>query len=236
MMTDHVQSWDFTSRARRDRRSLVPLGALVGVALIATAVLGLFGQHYGHKGYVEETRRVDGLVAALDTARRAQVHFKVQVQEWKNVLLRGGAPDDFARYLARFHEEEAAVDALLSALAEAPPPGIDAAVPRRLLADHAEMGRAYRAAVAQRPFDPAAIDARVRGVDRAFNESVDALAESIRQAVEDVRAASAAANRARFETLRRASLWGLAVCVGLVGLFLAAVMRADRHQHDTPGA
>jgi hypothetical protein len=67
-------------------------------------------------------------------------------------------------------------------------------------------------------------------MDRAFNESLDALADSLRSGMTTVRAASAAANRARFEALRTASLWGLAVCVGLVGLFLMAVMRADRQR------
>jgi methyl-accepting chemotaxis protein/methyl-accepting chemotaxis protein-1 (serine sensor receptor) len=223
-MSNTVQQWDFSSRARRDGRSLVPLAALVGVALVATAVLGLFGQHYGHKGYVEEARQVDALITALDDARQAQVHFKVQVQEWKNILLRGHDPAAFARYRARFEAEEAAVAALLRGLAADPPPS-------QLLTEHRAMGEAYRAALADvTPFDATAVDARVRGMDRAFNESLDALADSLRAGMTTVRAASAAANRARFEALRTASLWGLAVCVGLVGLFLMAVMRADRQR------
>lgn len=226
-MSNTLQQWTFTSRARRDRRSLVPLAALVGVALVATAVLGLFGQHYGHKGYVEEAREVDRLVAALDGARQAQVHFKVQVQEWKNILLRGHQAEDFALYRSHFETEEAAVRTLLG--------GLDGDEPRRLLAAHRDLGMAYRAALTDSPasgprFDPIAIDSRVRGLDRAFNTDIDALADSIRATVDAVRAASAEANRQRFETLRTASLWGLALCVGLVILFLLAVMRADRER------
>src|SRR5947207_2098700 len=35
---------------------------------------------------------------AVDTSRRAQVEFKTHVQEWKNLLVRGGDPKDYEQY------------------------------------------------------------------------------------------------------------------------------------------
>ena len=36
---------------------------------------------------------------AVDLARSAQVDFKTQVQEWKNILLRGHDPEAFQKHL-----------------------------------------------------------------------------------------------------------------------------------------
>lgn len=48
-------------------------------------------------------------VSDMDQARIIQVNFKKQVQEWKDILLRGHNPDDLAKYTKQFHEKEAAV-------------------------------------------------------------------------------------------------------------------------------
>jgi len=45
----------------------------------------------------------------MDQARVIQVNFKKEVQEWKDVLLRGHTPADLAKYTGQFHAKEAAV-------------------------------------------------------------------------------------------------------------------------------
>ncbi len=52
-----------------------------------------------------------------DQARVIQVNFKKEVQEWKDILLRGHSPEDLAKYTRQFHEREAAVLNGASALA-----------------------------------------------------------------------------------------------------------------------
>lgn len=94
---------------RPNARTLVPLAGLLGVVIVTTALIGLFGLHYAHKGYKADMHRVEAMMIRLDEARGAQVHFKKQVQEWKNLLLRGGDPAEYRRYFDAFVAEEAEV-------------------------------------------------------------------------------------------------------------------------------
>ena len=56
------------------------------------------------------------LADSINLARSAQLNFKEQVQEWKDILLRGNDPGAFQKYSDQFTQREAAVDQDLRSL------------------------------------------------------------------------------------------------------------------------
>jgi methyl-accepting chemotaxis protein len=166
------------------------LTALVVVAALATLAVGLTGL-LAVRAALDQVHRAategEAVTRANDAARSAQVHFKKQVQEWKNVLLRGFDPAMFARYLEGFGEEEAAVRADLQRLRrmEMADAGLQMGIDS-LLAVHGVLGERYREALAQYDGDdPRAhrrVDAAVRGIDRAPTDAMDSLVVRIQRA------------------------------------------------------
>src|SRR5437660_335315 len=85
---------------------------LVAVLLLATLAVG----GYGIATLATEQQRASENMAhmadiqdAAVAARAAEVAFKVQVQEWKNILLRGHDQADHDKYLASFREHAKSV-------------------------------------------------------------------------------------------------------------------------------
>jgi len=117
------------------------------------------------------------------TALKAQVSFKKQVQEWKDVLLRGNHPAMYEKYLEQFYLEEeqtrALVTELIAALAHYPR---SQAIAEDFLAAHDRLGLDYRRALAL--FDPdlpaphRRVDAEVRGIDRKPTDLLDKVVDS----------------------------------------------------------
>jgi len=112
-----------------------------------------------------------------DQVRIMQVGFKKQVQEWKNILLRGSDPTDLATYRASFARESDAVRATGAALKRT----VSDAEARELLDQfldaHRALGRKYDEALEPflvgRGLDPRAADTVVRGQDRAPTDLLD---------------------------------------------------------------
>lgn len=211
------------------RRSLVPLAGLLALALVTNGVIGLFGVWSVHRQHERALTESEALATDLDRARAAQVALKTQVQEWKNILLRGSDPADMARYRAAFEAEGAAVQQNLAALAAAPGALGDHAL---LLAEHAELMRRYAGAletlVPDDPLSARRVDAAVRGIDRRMLEETDDLIAHMRERAATIQRETRAAVRARYETLRQGFVWGLAACIGLVALFLWFAVRSER--------
>ena len=109
-------------------------------------------------------------VRQQDAARVMQVNFKKQVQEWKDILLRGYNPDDLAKYSGQFRADGDKVTNLGSAL-EASVTDPDA---RRTIRDfleaHAAMNKKYetalRAFTAGKGENSREADQLVKGQDR----------------------------------------------------------------------
>jgi methyl-accepting chemotaxis protein/methyl-accepting chemotaxis protein-1 (serine sensor receptor) len=112
-----------------------------------------------------------------DAARVVQVTFKKQVQEWKDVLLRGSDPDSLTKYTDAFHDKEKTVRA---AAADLQTTVTDPEV-KALLSDfvqaHVAMGNTYGKALSAftvaKGVNPHEVDGMVKGQDRAPTDLID---------------------------------------------------------------
>ncbi|MBD8480497.1 methyl-accepting chemotaxis protein [Pseudomonas coleopterorum] len=165
------------------------------------------------------THLVAGPLRATELVDRANVQFKTQVQEWKNVLLRGKDPKAADKYWAQFEEQERAVAATLQALSELP--GVPASVSQnaqRLRDEHATLGKAYRQgreAFLASGADAASGDRAVAGVDRATSEQMNALVTELRGLADEQ-------SRLINEQGHQAIVWGIGIML-LSGLLITAL-------------
>jgi len=130
----------------------------------------------------ELVQTLNQLTQADDKAREAQIEFKTQVQEWKNILVRGHDPVRMAKYQKQFDASEKNVDTCLNELKdmfkqlEIPVGAVDTT-----LQEHQSLGSKYRAALATwKEGDPLAyrnVDTQLTGIDRPMNEAIGKLAE-----------------------------------------------------------
>ncbi|RLJ39457.1 methyl-accepting chemotaxis protein [Acidovorax sp. 106] len=142
--------------------------------------------------------------------------FKVQVQEWKNVLLRGKDAAQRDRYWAAFQKQEKAVAQAASQLQSDLPSGPALDKVRAFSQAHERMGAAYRKgyeAFQAADNDAQAGDKAVQGMDREPSQLLDQAGDLIAQASADVaKSAGQRANQANTISL----LVMLVVCAASV--------------------
>jgi methyl-accepting chemotaxis protein len=112
--------------------------------------------------------------------------FKTQIQEWKNILIRGNDQKRFDTYLVGFEKsEKEAQTRIAETLDLMKQLGLQAGMAEELIAFHKELGEKYRTALKQFvPSDAESgkkVDALVVGVDRAASKAMSDLAASIDQ-------------------------------------------------------
>lgn len=123
------------------------------------------------------------LLNEVNTARKAQVTFKIQVQEWKNILLRGHDAAQFAKYRAAFQEEHEKVSRLLAELKSLnDSPAITASI-NELTASLDQLQTKYLTALDafdSRDAESATrVDSAVKGMDREPTRLMDTLVDSV---------------------------------------------------------
>jgi len=197
--------------------------ALLSGSLLAVLLIALACFHFLSSGVQSYRELIEGPLRTSQLIDEANLQFKVQVQEWKNVLLRGKQSADLSKYWQQFEDRQRDVQGILGQLAAEP--GIDAALKgriERLREEHRVLGTAYqkgRDAFVAAGADPAAGDAAVKGVDRATSEQMSELVSELRkQGSERSRDISAAAQRTVWIGLLVMLASGL--LIGLLSLWL----------------
>lgn len=161
---------------------------IIFLVLLMSGALTLLG----YLGYSQLTaidkyasEKIDALESNVDVLidiETAHVDFKIQVQEWKNILIRGNDSARYDKYLKQFGDRESSVQRYLKeALEKSRALGFDATAIEALIRDHALLGEKYRESLNEyNKSDRLAgqkVDKLVSGVDRAASKGMTELAK-----------------------------------------------------------
>ena len=129
-------------------------------------------------------QKANTLSLAIDTARSAQVEFKIQVQEWKNILLRGSDPGQLEKYTEAFKKSGAKTRAELQKTQQLL---IQLQVSAQLVEEAIkaldQLNLNYLSALqkyeSSNPDSARIVDALVKGMDRAPTKKIDDIVKHI---------------------------------------------------------
>ncbi|MFZ5603344.1 MAG: chemotaxis protein, partial [Pseudomonadota bacterium] len=203
--------------------STLVVAALLILGLSALGQLGTFNE-----GVNRSLDMIRARVAILTAVEQAHVSFKVQVQEWKNVLIRGNNPELYTKYVKQFGDEELRVQQFLaSAIQQSGAAQLPVEELQKVKTEHAKLGEAYRQALKQFNQSEAEtgkqVDTLVRGLDRAASEGLMALASSTEQAFEQLLVQTAADIGNQFSSARNRFLQIMLVASVLIVALMVLV-------------
>ena len=197
--------------------------ALIGGSLLLTLIIALASFSFLSKDIAAFQQLLKGPVEASRLINEANLEFKVQVQEWKNVLLRGTSSESRTKNWQRFEDQERKVQTLLGTLVQASQHDAALAGQIQTLADeHRALGAAYRTgldAFVAAGNDPVAGDNAVKGIDRATSEQLSELVDQLR---DSALSSSESIGRSADQAIIAGTLIMLAggVLIGLLSLWL----------------
>ena len=229
----------------RNQRLAVKLSLSFGaVGLSALLVIGVLAvQLQRVDTRYSELLRVDATNEVR--ARDLQVRFKMQVQELKDLFIRGGNDNDRAHYADAFLTREAAVRSLGDTLTQSTTDSVARDLVKRFLDAHATLGGRYHDAIAAFKADPRhdahTVDASIRGVDRPPTSLLDTVVARYDQDLQSQRA-SVSAQTAHTRTVMFAtvalfaivSFFGVAFLIRLISSPIAEATGRVSELRDGP--
>eukprot|EP01030_Chromulinospumella_sphaerica_P024795 gene24795-24896_t len=171
------------------------------------------------------------LSQAIDAARAAQVEFKIQVQEWKNILIRGNDPAALQKYSDAFvkgGEQTRAklkqLDELLKKL-ELSTPLVDEAIrtQNELVSKYMSALKQYDSA---NPESVHIVDGLVKGVDREPTKKIDEIVAYISKESQRLTEEMALANQSAHDKAVLAMGITLAVTLVVGWVTVVALIRS----------
>lgn len=150
--------------------------------LIFIGIMSLFSIWSMNHVYLNGAKLTQDNNLLENAALKAQIHFKIQVQEWKNTLLRGRNSEEKAIYFSRFEDQENKVAYHLRQSQK-----ICASIHSKDVCqvieivrfEHDKLGRLFRENLRQGSLESyegmQKIDSIVRGIDKSLEKDIDML-------------------------------------------------------------
>lgn len=202
------------------------LYTLIGVVMVF--ILGISSFSWiSFKGFDQKYKNrlqiTAGYIRMVDEARQAQVDFKIQVQDWKDTLLRGNDPAAFKQYYSQFIQDNDNVQKLLVKLkGDMSKQAIDTSSVDALLATHKELYDKYTQAIKSYDQNNAEsyriVDSLVKGIDRKPTDDMNALVKQI----ED-RANSETQNIMKQSEIDNHNFNTNLICIAILGIILISL-------------
>ena len=203
------------------------LVVLVGLLMLAVVAVGGFGLYAlrGAEGRSAANLQIArDMIKGVDASRAAEVSFKIQIQEFKDVLLRGHNQKDYDKYFAAFNKRTEVINKdLADAKAIMVKHGMQIANVDATAKMHGEIIGQYLEAL--KTFDASklesnqSVDALVRGKDRPLEEKFDVIISDMQKFAE--KEGARAAEQTAVESSRVIGYLSifilLAIAIGITG-------------------
>lgn len=191
----------------------------ISSALIINLAVGYYAFISFRQATLNANRITEHTFTIVTESLATQVHFKKQVQEWKNILIRGHQDELYARYFEQFEQEETLTQQSIRRLLELLEPETDSwRAAHNFQLAHETLGKEYRQALQNHPritnSSYTEIDRTVRGIDRQPTELM-------RQVVD---AAVAYKNRRLDQITREQSATQQRILFAAIGVLTLTVM------------
>lgn len=216
------------------RQKLILLVAFALAMLLALGGFAWYQAAKGHQSLLDAQGRHRQILQVVDRARSAQVHFKMQVQEWKDLLLRGKDQEAYEKYLKGFGAQGKQVVEHLGELKKAASElGIaDELKLDEVLSTFAKLEPAYLDALKQYDrgaSDPASVvDKAVKGIDRAPTASIEVIVNKVDDIAKGLAEKETAEANARYaETKLGITLFAIGA-FAITGMLALIILRSIR--------
>ncbi len=180
------------AHSRRTKNILIRLSGFILLLVLLNGLIGYIGLRYLNQAYLDDLENLKAVTSAQDIAETAQIQFKTQVQEWKNILIRGKNEEDFDRYYDAFKKRHKNVLTTLSALENhAVTLGVSASKLATMTSIHKAMIIDYTTALEDflksGRLSIHETDSNVRGIDRELATQIDQVSEVAKNKAKELR-------------------------------------------------
>ncbi len=215
------------------------LHSLFIIMMLLLLGLGYFSLEKMDKFSLEQMKKVESVNTISSDALLATVLFKKQVQEWKNMLIRGHKPKDYDKYSRQFENTRlAVVKKVKKIINESNNQPQLQKIAQQFLNEHEKLTQQYYAAIPlllkkENGLGYRDVDTQVRGIDRApttLIESVREMAEKIN--IETARKVQQDTLAFKQETLIKTSLLFVILTIIYILIIETSVLKPIKYFSD----